>query len=213
MGVCGPGSSLQPHPMFTVLNVGVAVLVLGSLTYFASEPLLYPALGAASFIVFGDPQSKAACPRSALYGHCVAAGSAYLSLWLFGLGTAPAFGPEGFEPRAIGATTLAMVLLQGVLLFLDAPHPPAGATALIVSLGIIPSPRQFWVLVCGLLVLLAQATAAYALVGVSDYPLWSHGGPSLGRVLSRGRLRSGSESGETDSVGGMEGIVVTVLPA
>jgi CBS domain-containing membrane protein len=55
--------------------------------------------------------------------------------------------------------------------WLLAPHPPAGATTLIVSLGIMPEPSQhaFLMLAVGLLVLHGVVINHPAGIG---YPLW-----------------------------------------
>ena len=52
------------------------------------------------------------------------------------------------------------------------PHPPAGATTLIVSLGILREPEQFAVLMLAVVLLVAQGFAINRLAGI-DYPLWS----------------------------------------
>ena len=51
------------------------------------------------------------------------------------------------------------------------PHPPAGATTLIVSLGILREPWQLGVLMLAVLLLVAQGFVINRLAGV-DYPLW-----------------------------------------
>jgi hypothetical protein len=49
------------------------------------------------------------------------------------------FGPASFRRFLLAASTLSLV--TGLVL-LDAGHPPAGATTLIVSLGIISKPGE-----------------------------------------------------------------------
>ena len=58
-----------------------------------------------------------------------------------------------------------MVLLRVV-------HPPAGATTLIVSLGLMPQLAQVPVLLAGVALLLLQAAVLNRLAGI-PYPLWS----------------------------------------
>jgi len=52
------------------------------------------------------------------------------------------------------------------------PHPPAGATTLIVSLGMLREPRQLAVLMIAVLLLVLQGFAINRLAGV-DYPAWA----------------------------------------
>jgi CBS-domain-containing membrane protein len=50
-------------------------------------------------------------------------------------------------------------------------HPPAGATTLIVSLGIISQPKELVIIEIAVILLTAQAFAINRLAGV-PYPLW-----------------------------------------
>ncbi len=50
-------------------------------------------------------------------------------------------------------------------------HPPAGATTLIVSLGLIYKPVHFLILEAAVFLLVAQALAINRLAGL-PYPLW-----------------------------------------
>jgi CBS domain-containing membrane protein len=50
-------------------------------------------------------------------------------------------------------------------------HPPAGATTLIVALGIIAEPRYLLVIEAAVILLLAQAFAINRPAGL-PYPLW-----------------------------------------
>jgi CBS-domain-containing membrane protein len=52
------------------------------------------------------------------------------------------------------------------------PHPPAGATTLIVSLGILREPWQLVVLMLAVTLLVVQGFAINRLAGV-DYPAWA----------------------------------------
>ena len=50
-------------------------------------------------------------------------------------------------------------------------HPPAGATTLIVALGIIAEPRYLLVIEAAVILLTAQAFVINRLAGL-PYPLW-----------------------------------------
>jgi len=52
------------------------------------------------------------------------------------------------------------------------PHPPAGATTLIVSLGILREPWQLAVLMLAVVLLVIQGFVINRLAGI-PYPLWS----------------------------------------
>jgi CBS-domain-containing membrane protein len=51
------------------------------------------------------------------------------------------------------------------------PHPPAGATTLIVSLGILREPEQLAVLMLAVVLLVVQGFVINRLAGI-PYPVW-----------------------------------------
>lgn len=58
------------------------------------------------------------------------------------------------------------------MVWFGVPHPPAGATTLIVSLGLLTQPEQLAVLMAAVIVLLAQGFVINRLAGL-PYPLWA----------------------------------------
>lgn len=97
-----------------------------------------------------------------------------LALYLFGLqGAPPAFVTSVDLPR-VGAVAVSLRLTSCLMILLKVAHPPAGATALIVSLALMPDPSQLPILMAGVLVLLVHAFLINRLSGI-PYPLWSSG--------------------------------------
>jgi hypothetical protein len=62
-----------------------------------------------------------------------------------------------------------------------APHPPAGATTLVVSLGILRGPSQLGVLMLAVVLLVVRGWVMNRLAGIDD-PLW-HGRERSGARL------------------------------
>ena len=58
------------------------------------------------------------------------------------------------------------------MIALNAVHPPAGATTLIVSLGIVTSVRHLLIIECAVALLTIQAILINRNAGI-DYPLWA----------------------------------------
>ena len=73
-------------------------------------------------------------------------------------------------PRVVAAG-LSLGLTTGLMVLLRAPHPPAGATTLIVSLGIITKPLQLVILMGAVVLLIVQALVINRLAGI-PYPFW-----------------------------------------
>lgn len=71
----------------------------------------------------------------------------------------------------VGAAALSLGLTSGLMVWLHAPHPPTGATTLIVSLGILPDPADLAVLMLAVVALVGQAYVINHLAGI-NYPRW-----------------------------------------
>ncbi len=91
-------------------------------------------------------------------------------------------------PRVIAAA-LSLGLTVGVMVLLRAPHPPAEATTLIVSLGLLTRPWQLALLMGAVVVLTLQALVINRLAGI-PYPLWEPPRPSTGDANGSGSARS-----------------------
>jgi len=69
------------------------------------------------------------------------------------------------------------------MVLLRVAHPPAGATALIVSLGLMPDPAQLPILMAGVGLLLVHAFIMNRLAGI-PYPVWSSTTPAPATRMS-----------------------------
>ena len=130
------------------------------------------------FLFFEKPLSSSASPRSssprsALLGHFVALAVGYLSLYVFGLLDAPSVLEVGVTGARVGAATLSVGLTGALLLLARDSHPPAGATTLIVSLGLLATPRALFVMALGVVLLTA---VSWGLNRVSGVPVSFSGG-------------------------------------
>ena len=77
----------------------------------------------------------------------------YFSLVVTGLTTAgPALAVGVTWPRVIAAA-LSLGLTSGLMVLFKSPHPPAGATTLIISLGLITKPLLLIVLLVAVMIL------------------------------------------------------------
>ena len=89
---------------------------------------------------------------------------------------------ESVTAAHVGAAGLSLGLTCGAMVWAHVPHPPAGATTLIVSLGLLREPGQLAVLMVAVVLLVAQGLAINRLAGI-PYPLWRplppHGPPDL----------------------------------
>jgi CBS domain-containing membrane protein len=70
------------------------------------------------------------------------------------------------------AAALSLSFTGALRVPLDVSHPPAGATTLIVSLGIISKPLELVVIEAAVFLLVAQALVINRLAGL-QYPWWN----------------------------------------
>jgi hypothetical protein len=171
----------------------VALVVAGMVALLTRQPWVFPSLGPMIMLHVEKPDAPESAPRNTLIGHAVALLAGYLFLVVCGLRDTPSALQQGMTvPRVIAAAgSLAVTAL--VLVLLKSPHPPAGASTLLVSLGLLHTPAH-----------LATAAAAVVVVTTVDWlfnratgqpmPVWSlasgeAGGPSGGGDIRRGGNR------------------------
>lgn len=135
-------------------------------------PLVFPSLGPTAFLLFYTPTHASSSPRNTIGGHLIGVLAGYLALVVFGLTQRGPALAEGVDWAVVGASALSLGLTSGAMAWLNLPHPPAGATTLIVALGILHRPWQLAVLMLAVVLLVLQALVINRLAGI-DYPLWA----------------------------------------
>ncbi|HET9442626.1 MAG TPA: HPP family protein [Acidimicrobiales bacterium] len=171
--------------LFAFVNGLIAIGAMASVAYVTGEPFVFPSLGPTAFLLFYTPLQPAASPRNTLGGHAIGAAAGYLALVVFGLtDDAPALA-SGVTGSRVGAAALSLGLTSGAMVWARVPHPPAGATTLIVSLGILREPEQFAVLMVAVALLVVQGLAINRLAGI-PYPLWRAAAPPTATAGGRG---------------------------
>ena len=157
--------------VFSLVNGFISIALMATVALLSGQPFIFPSLGPTAFLFFYTPLAPAASPRNAVIGHLIGALAGWVSLAVFGLLYAgPAVG-GGVTVARVGAAALSLGLTSGLMVLLRAPHPPAGATTLIVSLGLLHTPTQLAVLMAAVTLLCIQAIAINRLAGL-PYPVW-----------------------------------------
>lgn len=165
-------SSTTVLGLFAFVNGVVAIGVMAAAALVTGDPFVFPSLGPTAFLLFYTPMLAAASPRNTLSGHAIGAGAGYLSLVVFSLTDTPAALAGELTGGRVGAAALSLGLTSGLMVWCRVPHPPAGATTLIVSLGILHEPEHLVVLMLAVAVLVAQGMFFNRLAGI-PYPRWA----------------------------------------
>src|SRR3984893_17552827 len=158
--------------LFMFLNGFITIALLAAVAMASGTPFVFPSLGPTAFLFFFTPRAPAASPRHTIYGHAIGIAGGYGALWLFGLKDAAPAMATGVSLARVGAAALSLASTGALMILAKAAHPPAGATTLIISLGIVTRPFHLLVIEIAVAILTLQAIVINRLAGI-DYPPWA----------------------------------------
>ncbi|MDB4879836.1 MAG: hypothetical protein JWL60_1282 [Gemmatimonadetes bacterium] len=112
------------------LASGALILVAGAMTLATKSPWLFAALGPTAVLIAANPGHATTRFHAVVLGHLTALACGWLAVLLMGAsGAGVSVSRIWASAAAIAATTLVQPSLR-------AYHPPAAATALLVTLGV-----------------------------------------------------------------------------
>ena len=163
--------------MYVGINGFVTIGLLALLALVTGSPFIFPSLGPTAYLFFFSPLAAASSPRNTILGHIIGLICGYAAFAM----TARFELPLAMQGSVHGPTVLAAALslaATGALMTLfRVSHPPAGATTLIVALGIISQPKELVVIEIAVVLLTAQAFVINRIAGL-PYPLWMAAHPA-----------------------------------
>lgn len=157
--------------VFVFANGFITIAILAAVARISGTPFVFPSLGPTAFLLFATPLLPAASPRNTMYGHAIGIACGYGALWATGLAHAQPAMVAGVSWDRVVAAALSLAATGAFMMLLDALHPPAGATTLIISLGIVTRPFHLAIIEIAVALLVLQAIAINRLAG-TPYPLW-----------------------------------------
>jgi CBS domain-containing membrane protein len=160
------------HALYVMINGFITVAILALLAFVTSNPFVFPSLGPTAYLFFFTPMAKAASPRNAILGHAIGLICGYAALVLTGALAFHFSAHAGLHWPMIFSAALSLSATGAFMILLRVSHPPAGATTLIVSLGLISQPKDLFIIELAVVLLTAQAFAINRIAGL-PYPLWS----------------------------------------
>ncbi|MFB6123515.1 MAG: HPP family protein [Haloferacaceae archaeon] len=140
------------------LYAGLLLTVLGMLAWSSGQPFVFPSLGPTAFVLAFDRRSRRTEADRIVGSHLIG-GVAGLVAWsVLAPGSTltappPSFSAEGL--RLVASATLSIVLTGWGMVATDSIHPPACATTLIVSLGLLSTPVQVAIIVASVSILVS----------------------------------------------------------
>ncbi|MEW6635202.1 MAG: HPP family protein [Actinomycetota bacterium] len=158
--------------LYVSVTVLLSVSLSGLVAYLFGRPVTMLSLALTAALLARWPMEESARPRNTVIGHSVALASGLLSLALFGLVGGPGVSGAGFSPAHVGAGVLSTVLTGLLMVVTRAWHPPAGATAGLVGLGLLGTPRDLLALAAGVVVVTVCGWLLNRALGV-PVPFWT----------------------------------------
>ena len=157
--------------LYVLLATAVTTAILGVLAHSFQEPFVFPSLGPTIFILFFSPMGLQAAPRNVIGGQVIGIACGYLALMMFGLTSS---APDIFDLSAarIGSAVVALSLTLALMVWLGLPQAPAGATTLIVALGLVHTLPHLAILLLAVLLVVACAFGINRAFGI-PVPVWS----------------------------------------
>lgn len=159
--------------LYVLVNGFLTIALLALLAVATSSPFVFPSLGPTAYLLFIAPLAENSTPRNTILGHAIGLICGYAAFSMTGAATMP-FGLHAgvYWPRILAAA-LSLSATGAFMVLLRASHPPAGATTLIVSLGIISKPRELVIIETAVFLLVAQALVINRVAGL-PYPIWKY---------------------------------------
>ncbi|WP_058366248.1 HPP family protein [Haloparvum sedimenti] len=154
--------------VYTSLYASLLFTVLGLVAWATGQAFVFPSLGPSAYLLAFDRRADRARSYRVVWSHFIGAAAGLLAYSLIAEGVAltastPPFSPAGLRLAASGVVSIA--LTSWAMIATDANHAPACATTLIVSLGLLSTPRAAAVIVAAVVLLVAIHHAVVAAAG------------------------------------------------
>jgi len=153
------------------IHAGLAILTISLFAWLTDLPLVFPALGPSTFILFSMPLTASGAPRSVIGGHfiCLATGWTVWHLMSFLVGQPVSIELGGWSLWISACIALALSCL--LLVWFSCPHPPACGSSLVVALGAVTVWHDLLLMVAVITWLTYQAVLMNRWAGLA-VPLW-----------------------------------------
>ena len=132
------GGSIAPvlDTIWVPLVSAMLIVLVGAIGGWMRQPWLFAALAPTILMVAATPGHETTSFRAIVVGHLAAIACAYVALLLLDAATSPSMLATRVVPMPrVYASALALAMLAVVQPQLRSFHPPAAATALLVTLG------------------------------------------------------------------------------
>ena len=120
------------------MQSGALVLLIGLIAWRADAACLAPPLGVTAYLLAKNPGGAASSPRNIVVGHAAGLAAGFGAAFVCGVLGEPGALAGSFTLGHALASALAIAVTVSLTESFRCPHPPAGATTLVASLGLLP---------------------------------------------------------------------------
>lgn len=191
LGLRGMVKQMRPVALwatYVFVNAFLRIALLALLAVITGVPFVFPSLGPTAYQRFFSPRAQSSASRNALIGHFIGLICGYAAFRLTGPPLSAAFTKGNIDWRPVVAAALSLAATAILMILFNASHPPAGATTLIVSLGIISRPAYLVIIEIAVFLLTLQAFCMHRLAGL-PFPIWKAPRPSIPKIKWLAALR------------------------
>lgn len=167
-----PPKLVRASSLYVCVGGFIAIGTVAAIASIAGTTFIFPPLGATAFLQLYVPQAPVASPRNTICGHALGIIGGALALLLTGLWNSPHALVNEMSCQQVLAAALSMAISGGLMCHFNLGHPPAAATAMIVSLGLVHSIKSLLILETAVVLLTAITYATNRIAGVK-FPLWA----------------------------------------
>lgn len=142
--------SMNGNHLGTSLYSGVLFTVLGAIAWVSGQPFIFPSLGPSAFILAFVGRGERTRSYRIVGSHLIGGLAGFLAHSILAAGVTLTTTPPPLSFAGLGLAlsgVLSIVLTSWGMIITDTVHPPACATTLIVSLGLLSTPIQVGIIV------------------------------------------------------------------
>ena len=141
--------------IYASFAAAVLLFISGGLGILFGQPWLFPSLGPSALLHAYFPENRTGRFYNTAVGQGIGVAAGYLAVALVGAASSPAvISTELLTWPRVWATIIAVFLTAFFQIAVKAYHPPAAATALLISLGAFQwGKREIEILAIGILVI------------------------------------------------------------
>jgi CBS-domain-containing membrane protein len=167
-----PPKLTRASSVYVTVGGFIAIGTVATIASLTGITFIFPSLGATAFLQLYVPQAPVASPRNTILGHALGLFGGAFALIVTGLWAKPFVPVDHLSWQQVIAAAISMAMAGGLMCRFNLGHPPAAATALIVSLGLIHTIHGLFVLEAAVMLLTGITFTVNRIAGVK-FPAWA----------------------------------------